>query len=214
MKYLVTIAIVFLLLNSPLHGQVDSSKFLTTEFALTGGPSYPHLPKEFSDYWTKGWNAGFQTGITFKPGTLGYGSLLLTGDVNRFTFDNAKYRNTLYQSLITTSKNPTWIYSVMVNIRGTISGWSDRIQPFFLIGIGYLNVAPGDIIVGGDTAYTIVGKKKNTFGWTAGVGVDFPVTDALGFFVEGRSVLGIGDESTPTRQFFPVSGGLRIRFQR
>jgi opacity protein-like surface antigen len=214
MKYLATIVFISLFLISPLRAQIDSSIFLKTEFALTGGSSYPYLPKDFADSWTKGWNAGFQTGILFKPGTLGYGSVLVLFDANRFTFDNVKYRNTLYQNNILISKNPTWAYSVMANVRGTVSGWSERVHPFFLLGFGVMNVSSGEITVGGDTTYTVEGKKHTMIAWDIGIGLDFPITDQVGFFVETRSVLGVGDESNPTRQYFPVTGGLRIRFQR
>ncbi|HUN66066.1 MAG TPA: hypothetical protein VMW43_08175 [Bacteroidota bacterium] len=209
MKYLVPlILLITLAIIVPVRAQIDSSRFLTTDIALTGGPTYPHLPLDLRDYWTKGWNAGAEIGFNFKPGPLGYGTVLLDADMNRFTFDNAKYRSTFYQTNIMVTKNPTWMYDVTVNVRGTITGWSSRIQPFFVLGVGYVKISGADVTVSGDTSFTHPGESRSGFAWTGGIGIDFPVNDSFGIFVEARSVLTVVD---PTRQYFPVSGGIRLR---
>jgi opacity protein-like surface antigen len=223
MKYVVLTTICCIIIFSAGFSQVDSSKSVerdvafpidssrlkTIEFSLSGGTSIPYLPKDFHDYWKKGWNAGGGIGLTFTPGSTGYGSLLLNADVNRFAFDHTTYRNLLHQSKITTSNNPSWMVDIMLNFRGTFTSLSKFIQPYFLIGVGYLHYSQGDIWVTGDTAYTITGDSKSTISWDAGIGIDFPFTDRFGIFVEGKSLLGVAD---PTRQYFPLRGGFRYRF--
>jgi len=223
MKYFLTITVCCIAMFNSVFSQVDStrsegkdfifpvdsSKLKTIEFSLSGGISTPYLPLDFRNDWKKGWNAGAGLGLTLPPGTIGYGSVLVNINVNRFAFDNVGYRNLLHQTNIILSRNPSWMVDVMFHFRGTFTALSKFIHPYFLLGIGYLHFSQGDITVTGDTAYAVLGDSKSTIAWDAGVGIDFPVVDRFGIFFEGRSVLGVAD---PTRQYFPFRGGFRYRF--
>lgn len=223
MKYVLTITLCCIVIFSSALSQadsvksgekdfafpIDSSKLKTVELSLSGGTSVPYLPKDFHDNWKNGWNAGVGLGLTLPPGSFGYGSVLLNFSVNRFAFDYTKYRSLLHQTKITLSRNPSWMVDAMFNFRGTFTSLGKFIHPYFLLGIGYLHYSQGDITVTGDTAYGIIGDSKGTIAWDAGIGIDFPVTDRFGVFIEGKSLLGVAD---PTRQYFPLRGGFRFRF--
>ena len=222
MKYLVPIAFCTLLIFSAGYSQVDttqpsgkdvtfptdSSRLKTVEISFSGGSSIPYLPEGFHDNWKKGWNAGVGVGLTFAPGQIGYGSILLNVNVNRFAFDYIKYRNSLNQTNISTSRNPSWIVDAMFHFRGTFTPIK-YIQPYFIVGIGYLHYSQGDITVTGQTPLSIAGESKSTIAWDAGAGINIPVVGGFSIFGDIRSVIGV---ATNTRQYFPLSGGIRYHF--
>jgi hypothetical protein len=225
MKYFTLLAICCVIAFSPSLSQVDSiksiesvvtfpvdsSKLKMFEFSLTGGISKPYLPKNFHDYWKGGWNAGAGVGMTFAPGSVGYGSILLNFNMSRFAFDYLKYRNLFLQADQTISRKPAWMVDIMFNFRGTVTALSKFIQPYVSFGIGYLHFYQGDILVGGYAPDTVLGETKSAIAWDFGVGIDVPVTNNFGIFFDGTSVLGVTD---PTRQYFPLRGGLRYRFAK
>ncbi len=222
MKYLVPIALCALLMFSAGYPQtdttqlpgkdvtfpIDSSRLKKLEISFSGGTSDPYLPEDFHDNWKKGWNAGMGVGLSFAPGQIGYGSVLFNVNVNRFAFDYVKYRASLTQKYITTSRNPSWMVDAMLHFRGTFTPLP-YVQPYFLVGIGYLHYSQGDITVTGPTPLTIAGESNSTFAWDAGVGLTIPVIAGVSVFGEARSLIGI---ATFTRQYFPISGGIRYQF--
>ncbi len=222
MKYVALLAICCLISSSPLFAQgdtsalmnkdipfpIDTSRIRTIEFSVSGGISSPYLPQDFHDYWKTGWNGGVGLGMTFAPGSLGYGSVLLNFDLNRFAFDYVKYRDKFLQPRNTITRNPSWMVDVMLNFRATITSLK-IVHPYVIFGIGYLHLEQGDIIIGGPAPDTVLGESKSTFAWDFGAGLDIPVISNFGIFCEARSVLGVTD---PTRQYFPLRGGFRFRF--
>jgi len=175
---------------------------------ITGGMSFPYLPEQTRHHLKTGWNAGIGVGMSFEPGDMGYGSVDLSLEFNRFAFNNNAFRNTVPLPNIGVTRNPTTTMSFTLSFKGTFSSTKKSIAPFFLVGVGMTRLSVGDIGVIGDTTYTIAGEKQTGFSWTAGVGVEVPITSSIGMFIQARSVLVVLQQP---RQYFPVSAGILLR---
>ena len=205
--------VAFLLCVSALHAQNDSSTVLNHELYLSGGASYPYLPVETRDYWKTGWSIGAGYGVSFEPGEVGYGSLLATVEYTRFAFNQSRFAsgNNLTHPNLLISRNPSNAFTLLVNFKGTFFVVGQHsIRPYFLLGVGYTNVFIASVGVSGDTTFSVESQSQSCVAWSAGLGLEYPVTDSFTAFVQGKSILGVAD---PTRQFFPVSTGIRYRFE-
>jgi len=224
MKYLLTIFICSFFITSLGLSQIDSTRPADKEILVSGGASYPYLPGEFKESWKRGWNSGVSYGYSFPPGTLGYGAVFVSVEVNRFAFDEAGYRAALLakysdpvrdqnerkaiQTGYVSARGPVRIITGMVSFKGSFSSTKQTIAPYFLIGVGYANLAVDSIAMGGTSQFTIPEKHESGFAWSFGVGVEVPILESIGMFAQAKSVLGVFD---PTRQYFPVSGGILYR---
>ena len=196
--------------SDPTSANDSSSNFSIhiNEATVSGGISLPYLPEETRHYLKKGWNTGVGIGMSFEPGSMGYGSIDFTLEYTRFAFDNIAFRNTLSQANIFVSRNPTTAMTFMLNFKGSFSSTKRSIAPYFLLGVGGAVFSGGAIVVGGDTSFTIEGRSSAAFAWTAGVGVEIPITESVTVFFQGKSLLIVMDE---TRQYFPLSAGICLR---
>lgn len=206
--YLALALLVLLLINGAVGQQQSSSK--TGEVMVMGGISYPYLTTEFRDNWKQGLNLGVGYGYSLDPGNLGYGVVFATFDFSRFNLDHTKYDSV---KKLTTSGNSSSggevnVFSVMMNIKGAFSPSKNTVAPYFLIGIGYVNLARRAITVAPDTTLDVQRESVSAFAWSFGVGVEVPVSASMAFFVQGKSTLAVTD---PTRQYFALSAGARIR---
>ena len=209
---------LFTIIASPfIIAQPDTSESPSTpkdtEFYLYGGVGIPYLPDEFNDYWKTGMNIGGGYGWSFAPGELGYATVLATAEYSRFAFDSAGVSSTI-RAIDTSYKNltsigrPTSIFSVLLNFKGSFSPTKKSIAPYFILGVGYMYFNVGSVSVEGDTTFTLSREKKSAFSWTAGVGIEVPISESIDIFVQAKSLLGAIDR---TRQYFPISGGVMIR---
>ncbi len=213
MKQVVIAAFLCVIISSTLVAQNDSTQFTRPsikvgEVSLTGGFSYPYLPEDSKNFWKKGWNAGMGIGMSFEPGSIGYVTLEGAVNYNRFAFDQTAFLQTLSQNNVEVSRKPTEIMTFMLNVKGSFSSTKRTVAPYFIIGIGEMALSAGDILVTGDTTFNIGGDSRSAFAWSFGVGIEVPITESYGFFVQGQSILGTID---PPRQYFPISFGLRFR---
>ncbi|MBI1804179.1 MAG: outer membrane beta-barrel protein [Ignavibacteriae bacterium] len=181
----------------------------TTEVSLGAGISIPYLPNDSKEYWKNGWNAGLGYGYSLPQGKLGTSAVFFSIDYHRFALNKAKLLNAIPGATDAVASGPTSILTIMMNFRGTFLSISRTIQPYFIVGLGYMHVSQGDITVAGVSSSTIGGVTKNGFAWTAGVGFNIPINETVAFFVQGRSLLGVMD---PTRQLFPMSAGIRYQY--
>ena len=100
------------------------------------------------------------------------------------------------------------LVNVMLNFKGSFSSTKRTIAPYFLLGVGFMNIYQGPIYVSPDSTKSVVSETSSAFAWTFGVGVEFPVGETAHVFIQGRSILGVLDL---TRQYFPISGGVNFR---
>jgi opacity protein-like surface antigen len=212
MKYLLPLVALTFSIISGLFAQSDSNSVVTPEVFVTGGLSYPYLPGTLKDSWKTGWNSGVGYGVSFAPGDDGYGTVYAGLEMARFAFDPAAFRSAMKlkatSSILT--HNASTAYSLMLNFKGTFSSFQKRVSPYFLIGIGFSNQYEGSIqyTTGPDTV-SRSSVNVSTFAWSAGIGLEVPLTESVAVLVQAKSILGVTD---PTRQYFPVSAGVRYRF--
>jgi opacity protein-like surface antigen len=188
------------------------------EILVWGGLSYQYLPLEFRDYWKNGWNGAIGYGLSFTPGAIGYGAIFAALEYNRFAFDEAGYRAAMtekypaqqaaIQNGEITRRGTTSIANLMVFFKGSFSATKQSPAPYFLIGAGLARLSTDSIAIKGTNAFSVSDESQTAFTWSAGLGVEIPVTAQLGIFIQGRTVIGIFDR---TRQYFPVSGGIKMK---
>jgi hypothetical protein len=220
MKSAVLLATCCLTVVSYIHAQTDTTLSETTsEVYFMGGPSYPYLPSETREIWKKGWNAGVGYGYSFKPGPIGYGAVYASVEYSRFTFNDAGYRAwllpqypsdhaaTIQQGGLS-ARGPEMVLTASLNFKGAFSSSRHSIAPYFLAGVGFMYYQRDSAGIQGTTLYTMKSQHQSTFTWSVGVGIEAPLIDPVAIFVQAKTVLGVFDDP---RQFFPVSGGLRIR---
>ena len=209
MKYVLGVVIFMFMFSSIVISQTDTSlsSTKTPEAMIWGGLSIPYLPLEYRTYWKGGYNVGGGFGFSLEPGEVGYGMLFATIEYGRTNFDAKKYNDSLkvlYPS-DTAIGGPTKLLNIMLNFKGSFSSTKKTVAPYFLIGIGFMYYTVAEISVIPDNSLTIVGVNKGAFSWSAGVGVEVPVTESVKAFVQAKSLLGV---SNPTRQYFPITFGL------
>jgi opacity protein-like surface antigen len=222
MKQTALVLFALLVIALPVVAQEDSVQQTDREVILYGGTSLPYLPLEFRTYWKNGWNAGVGYGYSFAPGSFGYGAVYATVDYSRFILNGTAYRDSMLAPLDQSNLPPeaaalktapisggsTKILTVMLNFKGSFAATKNSIAPYFLLGVGYMYYSAEDVTADTVQMYRIPGKTSSAFGWTFGIGVEASITESIGVFVQGKSVLGVVDK---TRQYFPLSAGVRIR---
>ena len=238
MKSLLPIAVVCLFCAAGAFSQTDSaaatqgaqggidSSLLSgptdKEVLLYGGSAVAYLPGDFKDLSHRGWSAGGAFGLSFAPGSFGYGAVYVTVEAARFPFNPQGYRNLLLRefptddpSLINNGeivrRGTTKFFSTMVLFKGVLFSTSKQsIAPYFLIGGGFIHASSDTIAMEGNSAYTIEPNAESGFGWRVGLGIEIPFLERFAIFGQGESVLAVLKE---TRQYFPITGGLRVRIQ-
>ena len=207
MKYMSWISCYCILVVTGCLSQTLSSQDDMREVLLVGGISVPYLPVELKNYWRNGWNAGLAYGYSLPQGKAGTSAITLSAEYSRFAIDRPKI---LAESPgVITSAGAASVFTLMLNYRGTFSSLSKIIQPFFILGFGFLHAEQGGIVVAGSSGKLIEAEINNGFAWTAGLGLTIPINEMLAFFIQGRSLLGV---LNPTKQFFPVNAGIRYRY--
>ncbi len=217
------VCFVLLIMALPAAAQTDTVQHPDREVLVMGGLSVPYLPLEFRTYWKTGWNAGIGYGYSFDPGSLGYGAVYATVEYSRFAFNPTAYRDSMLAPFdpanltpeaaafkaAPLSRPPVYIFTASVNFKGVLfSPEKKSIAPYFLLGLGYMYYSVDDVAADTVKAFRMDGKKGGAISWTAGIGVEFPVTESIAAFIQGKSVLGVVDK---TRQYFPLSAGVRVR---
>lgn len=222
------LALMILCCASMLFGQVDTvappaslslppASSTEREIILWGGLSFGYLPAEFSRYWKSGWNGAIGYGLSFEPGAMGYGAVAVVVEYSRYPFDESGYRTAMTEQFpgqagairnaILTARGSARTLSAMLQFKGSFSATKRSAAPYFLVGVGYLRFASDSIALQGLGALTVPENSQSGLAWTFGLGLELPLTERLGMFVQIRSVIGALDR---TRQYFPLSGGVRM----
>lgn len=207
MKQILMIVSIIIIISSRTSAQLDSISTTDKEVMLMGGISFPYLPAEYRDIWKKGWNGGIGYGYSFAPGSLGYGAAYATAEYNRYALDPVRFREHygLDPAAPVQAKGSAQTFTVMLNVKGSFSPSKRSVAPYFFAGIGYIYYRADSLLVGN---VSVAEDKASAFCWSFGVGIEAPLTQNIGIFAQGKSLLGV---FTDTKQFFPLSGGVRIK---
>jgi opacity protein-like surface antigen len=194
MKHGLKIFFLMICLSTFVFCQSDSSKIYMKQLSISGGVGFPILPHQFPDNWKRGFGFEVGYGFVFNRGDIGYASVYGAIEYNQFSFLEQTNRQGSSLSVITG----------MVNFKGAFSSSSTSPAPYFLVGIGVLNRTTDD-----QRILSSIKKSKTGFAWQAGAGMEFPLTETVTAFAEGKFVLGI--ISDPGFQYLPVNIGTRIK---
>lgn len=216
MKHVLLIISLCLAYSSPSFAQEDStaSRPLINEVMVMTGISVPYLPVDFRNHSMKGWDIGAGLGMTFAPGSIGYSSVDVVADYSLFRFDGTSFIKDLDTNFVqntpglTVTQRPVKAFTLMVNYRGLFTTLSTAFSPYFLIGVGYMYVSVPPTLAAPDNSVAIASSNLYAIAWSIGVGVDVPINETGGVFVQGKSTLGAMDK---TRQYFPIVVGVRYR---
>jgi opacity protein-like surface antigen len=168
---------------------IDAGTSLTQEVSVQGGFTFPYMPGGFRDTMKAGWNGGIGYGIVFSPGEIGYTSLSLNLDYNKFKAKGEVEGKS---------------FTAMVNFKGAFTKWLGPVHPYFSVGVGYMFFSSDSF--NSDTLGD--GGYHHMIGWNVAVGLEVPVTDQFIAYVQGQSVIGSLEKP---RQYFPVCAGVRMR---
>jgi opacity protein-like surface antigen len=196
----------YLLIVAGAFAQTSTEQDNTHEIIAVGGITPSYLPTEFRNYFKNGWNMGLGYGCSFPEGKLGTSTLYASAEFSRFAPDREKVRLMQSKNVYLLAADPTTSFSVMVNFRGTFTSLSNAVQPYFLVGVGFLHVEQGGFTL---TNSMITGTSQNGFAWSAGAGINFPVTQTIAVFLQARSLLGVFES---TRQYFPLNAGVSYKY--
>lgn len=216
MKLGLLLGVIAMFIPSYLRAQEDStaSKEVKREVFVTGGISYPYLPEQLNANYKPGYNIGAGNSIIFPPGTLGYSKVSFVLEYSTFKFDQPGYFKSFTHddSLIlinnpglVATQRPAKIFTAMVDYQGIFTV-TDVVAPYFLIGAGFFYVSVPPLITTPTTTLEQAPYNHATIAWTFGLGVDVSISDDFGAFVQGKSVLGVLND---THQLFPISAGVR-----
>ncbi len=210
MKQVALIVVLCCALSPTLVAQTDSVVRPQGEVLVMGGVSYPYLPSETKDYWKTGWNAAVGYGYSFSPGVLGYGTAYASVEFSRNAFYDSGYRKafSLPGSAGIVLRGSMRVVTVMANFKGSFSSTRHTIAPYFLLGVGFMHFASDSLATDYSSTASVNSQSLSGVAWSAGIGVEVPVTESLVAFVQGKSVLGVFDQQ---RQYFPVSAGVLWR---
>ena len=216
MKHILLIMSLCIVCSSLTVAQGDStlSPPLIHEVMLMTGISYPYLPADFRTHSMKGLDVGAGYSLTFAPGEFGYSTVSLVAEYGLFRFDESAFMKDLDTIFVMNTpglevkQRPVKAFTCMVNYRGTFSSLSTAFSPYFLIGLGYMYVSVPAILATPDTSINVGSSNLYSIAWSFGIGVDIPINDKAGIFVQAKSTLGAMDK---TRQYFPIVIGLRYR---
>jgi len=182
----------------------DQSTPLSYEVVAYGGGALPYLPTYFKNNWRSAWSAGIGYGISFPPGELGYITLYQTIDYNKMKFQQSSSYDGNYLN-----SGAVHITNIMVNLKGNIYLRVLKMEPYFLLGVGAMNYVSSGVKINEQGITTVKNRHQLAFAWTFGLGIEVPVNQRIGVFVEGKSMLGVVE---PTKQIFPLHAGVHLRF--
>ena len=208
MKYILVVVALLIFTSCCALSQVDSSVSKTPEYFISGGMAIPSLPYPFKTVWKTGFDISGGYGYSFQPGSWGYGTVSGAIEYDQFPFDRDGFiRELNLNTNVPIDGGATIAITVMATVKGTFAATKNVIAPYFLFGLGYMNVTSGEITWKGVTARPK--ESKSGFAYQLGAGLDIPTSERVTIFLEGKFFMGL--TSSPGRQYFPIAIGARIK---
>jgi hypothetical protein len=167
-------------------GEVAAQQLRPWEISIAGGPSFAR-----GDFGAEA-NTGFHV-----QGSVGFGLPL---------FPMGLRADLLWQELPVTGVDGEWFRQIGGLLNGTFGLPLAVIEPYGLVGVGFLRNEEPAIQHGG---HVHTGGTENLIGFNAGLGLDFPFMGLTGF-LEGRFLNLFGTGEATHFQTIPVSIGIRF----
>ncbi len=208
MKHIAMVCLLMMSFSCLTFSQVDTSGTKVPEFSISGGTAFPYLPYPFKDFWKAGFGVGGGYGYVFPPGGWGYGTISGAIEYTHFPFNTENFIKKMgLGSNSVVDGGATDAITVLATVKGAFASTEKSIAPYFLIGLGYMNVMSGAVTVNGSAS--LPKTTKSGLAYSLGAGVDIPASERVKVFVEGKFCMGLTSE--PGRQYFPIGLGLRFK---
>jgi len=190
------------------------------QISISLGTAIPSLPENFREYWKSALNIGLGYSDTVGDGNLGHAELGGVIDYNRFTLDKNLYRNNFDAKRFSPNAQATdlsisgglnEVVTIMAIFKGSFSKFDNNFSPYFIIGIGVLTHTAHELSVSyNDAQINDQGNSVSRLGWEIGGGIDFPITNMLTLFLEGKYTIGTSTETAT--QLAPFHIGARFQY--
>jgi len=186
------------------------------ELVVNGGFGLPAGPAIFIDRAKLGYNFGGGLSYTINHRF----SVDLLFDYNRFQFDRFSYAQSIGRPVdqdvpdtYIIEGGPSEVISIALQGRWYMFPGASDVLPYLLGGAGYMSFA-ADVVYHGNTIEALIGDpadpgfEQDALYSAIGLGFDFPRSDRIVLFIEGRYSLGFTDERI--FQYFPFKLGFRF----
>jgi opacity protein-like surface antigen len=167
-------------------------------------PSFP-----FSENWNSGFGIGFGIGYSLSPSL----SVIVDVSYNSFHLDKSQILKTFNLSgdeYVEDSEMKS--VSINGNVKYAFLQSSEVFEPYFVLGVGYMNVTSDDIAIltGANSYIACYFRNQNVINTSLGLGMDILGGESSSLFVEARFNLGY----TEDKPFFflPIRVGFRGSF--
>ncbi len=216
MKRITAVFIIMVLFSANLFAQqVDKPSVF-----IYGGPSIPLSPKDFTDTWVIGYNAGLGLDRPLKDNYF----LQIAFDFDYHTLSHRDWRNNYRDKDgkplpgVVSSTNIHYIYSLighsssMVNAQVNLKRKfldKKKLRPYIIGGVSFLveNRSQLEVFQGEYFYLSVPGKMKFGAGVNTGLGIEFPTDKLYGLFLETRLIKAFID----TKEFvWTIRLGVRV----
>jgi hypothetical protein len=184
----------------------DGSAPGTWMFAASGGWTFPFEPASFADHYKTNYNLGEGFAYALPAGDVGYGEVGVMFHYYSVLLSKSGFRKA--NDLPDTTDvygTPGNVITGMLQFRGVL-GSKESVAPYFTVGIGLYHIYLPAVGIVNSTEYR-AGYHEITFGWSAGLGLDVPVSDRFTLFADGKFILGVTE--TNGHKLFTAGGGFR-----
>lgn len=184
-------------------GQSKREKDIYLDFGI----SFPSRPPAFADTWKIGPNIGGRVGLILSPPL----SLLGSIEYNRFALDGPKFleRVGLNNLGLSVSGGSISILALMGALKTSLWMSEKKISPYLLVGSGFMRLSTVAGTVSRDSVSSSSGgESESALAIHIGAGVDIPLGENTGIFIEGR--YGFGFIKNEMTNYVPINLGLRI----
>ena len=170
------------------------------------GLSFPLSPQNFSELWNVGYNIGGGLETSLSPIV----NLGASFEYNNFALDNDKvisyYR--LAVDGYRLSGRSVSIVTVSPFIRARFYRDREKASPFLIAGLGYLFESTTDLVFSsGSSVVSSRGDSRGAFSLRIGFGVDIPLNQRAGIYLQSEFVNGFTD--IQPIQFIPCRASFR-----
>lgn len=152
--------------------------------SIAGGPSFP--AGDFGEIASTGYHVQGSVGWNFPNVPVGIRADLIWQEVQR--------------------EEAGWFRQVGGLLNGTYGFSIGSVQPYGLVGVGYIHTDEPTTILPDGTTFE---NDETNFGFNAGLGLDFPFMGLAGF-VEARYLNLLGGDQAKNLQVVPLSFGIRF----
>ena len=221
--------LVLLLFTALMIGVATAKEMGGMEVSVTTGYVLPSSPMAFANYWSAQYGGSLRAGFPLSEsvsliGSLEYYRFTLneTGVKEGFNTDYVKEIWIFDRVTMNPSADPSSVVALSASFRVAPSPRAGLISPYFIAGLGVMQVSMSNISMPVTSVLTIntntvdmtarnriVGGKQTALMLQSGLGVDFNISTLLNAFVEARYAIGLTEGHSTS--YIPLGVGVKLR---